>query len=168
MSFLTENPEYLLFAVAALLMLVIVLFIMVTYLTAKYSKLEARFRIFTEGKDGNSLEKMIREAVKASKGLRGEAEEIHKEIDKLKSKTALCYQKAGVYRYDAFGDIGGRLSFTLALLDQNNDGFLISCMHGSEGCYTYLKEVVKGEAFVAISEEEQTALEEALKCEKYE
>ena len=55
MSFLTENPEYLLFAVAALLMLVIVLFIMVTYLTAKYSKLEARFRIFTEGKDGNSL-----------------------------------------------------------------------------------------------------------------
>ena len=92
MSFLTENPEYLLFAVAALLMLVIVLFIMVTYLTAKYSKLEARFRIFTEGKDGNSLEKMIREAVKASKGLRGEAEEIHKEIDKLKSKTALCYQ----------------------------------------------------------------------------
>lgn len=168
MTYLTDHPEYLLLAVAALFLLVVVLFIMVTYLTVKYSKIEKRFEIFTSGRKGASLEKMIKEALKEAKGKKEETQKLQKQIDSLKKKSRLGYQKVGVYRYDAFRDIGGRLSFTLALLDGNDDGFLISCMHSNDGCYTYLKEVVKGEAFVPISEEEQTALDEALKCEKYE
>ena len=64
-------------------------------------------------------------------------------------------------KYDAFKEIGGKLSFVLVLLTADNDGFLINSMHSTnEGCYTYTKEIVNGEAFVILSEEEQQALEE--------
>ena len=54
------------------------------------------------------------------------------------------------------------MSFVLVLLTADNNGVIINSMHSSrEGCYTYAKEVVNGEAFVILSEEEQQALEEA-------
>ena len=72
------------------------------------------------------------------------------------------FNKYGVEKYDAFDDVGGKLSFVLVLLTADNDGFLINSMHSTnEGCYTYTKEIVNGEAFVILSEEEQQALEEA-------
>ena len=65
-------------------------------------------------------------------------------------------------KYDAFKEIGGKLSFVLVLLTAENNGFILNSMHSTkEGCYTYAKEVVNGEAFVILSEEEHQALEEA-------
>ncbi len=40
--------------------------------------------------------------------------------------------------------MGGKLSFSLALLSQTNDGFIINAMHSREGCYTYIKEIIDG------------------------
>lgn len=56
---------------------------------------------------------------------------------------------------------GGKLSFSLCLLDNENSGFILTAMHTREGCYTYVKEVIKGEAFVVLASEEKRALEEA-------
>ena len=61
-------------------------------------------------------------------------------------------------------EMGGKLSFVLALLDKNNDGILLNSVHSSrEGCYTYLKEIIKGESFLELSNEEREALEQAKK-----
>ena len=80
----------------------------------------------------------------------------------IDSRLIKAYQKVGLVKYDAFKEIGGKLSFVLVLLTADNDGFLINSMHSTnEGCYTYTKEIVNGEAFVILSEEEQQALEEA-------
>ena len=55
----------------------------------------------------------------------------------------------------------GKLSFSLCLLDNENSGFILTSMHTRDGCYTYLKEIIKGEAFVVLSSEEKRSLEEA-------
>ena len=62
--------------------------------------------------------------------------------------------------------MGGKLSFSLALLSQNNDGFIINAMHSREGCYTYIKEIIDGNSVITLSEEEQEALDMALNSNK--
>ena len=64
--------------------------------------------------------------------------------------------------------MGGKLSFALALLNDNNSGFIINCMHSSrEGCYTYIKEIIKGESFVILADEEKEALDIAMNSKNY-
>ena len=80
----------------------------------------------------------------------------------------LTYQKIGVVKYDAFKEMGGKLSFVLVLLNKENTGFLLNSVHSSrEGCYTYLKEIIKGESFIELSEDEKKALSQAVNCNNY-
>ena len=58
--------------------------------------------------------------------------------------------------------MGGKLSFTLALLTKENNGFVLNAMHSREGCYTYIKEIINGNSLIILSEEEKEALEVAM------
>ena len=60
--------------------------------------------------------------------------------------------------YDAFNQMGGQLSFCLALLDENNNGFIINSVHSTEGCYSYTKEIKGGECSISLGKEEEEAL----------
>ena len=64
--------------------------------------------------------------------------------------------------------MGGKLSFALAMLDGKNNGWVINAMHSREGCYTYVKEIVKGESYVELAEEEAEALDKAIFQDPYE
>jgi hypothetical protein len=66
-------------------------------------------------------------------------------------------------KYDAFNQMGGQLSFSLALLDENNNGFILNSVHSAEGCYSYTKEIVNGESSISLGEEEKQALNNAMK-----
>ncbi len=68
------------------------------------------------------------------------------------------FQKVGLVKYDAFNEMGGKLSFSLALLNKSNDGFIMNAVHSREGCYTYVKEVIDGNSIIALADEEQEAL----------
>ena len=67
------------------------------------------------------------------------------------------YQKMGLVRYDAFSQMGGQLSYSLALLDENDNGFIINSIHSTEGCYSYSKEIKNGDN-ISLSAEEAEAL----------
>ena len=54
------------------------------------------------------------------------------------------------------------MSFALAMLDMNNTGFVINAIHSKEGCYTYIKEIVKGESYIVLGQEEKDALRQAV------
>ena len=69
-------------------------------------------------------------------------------------------------KYDAFHEMGGKLSFSLAMLNKVNDGFILNAVHSREGCYTYIKEVIKGNSVILLSEEEKEALDEAMGTKK--
>lgn len=78
------------------------------------------------------------------------------------TKIHYSYQKVGIVKYDAFHEMGGKLSFALTMLDNKNNGFIINSMHSREGCYMYIKEIVAGESYIELGEEEAESLEKAI------
>ena len=79
-----------------------------------------------------------------------------------KMRLSRLERKYGVEKYDAFDDVGGKLSFALALLDQDNSGVILNAVHSRDNCFLYLKEIVKGESYVMLSQEELEALRKAV------
>jgi hypothetical protein len=80
----------------------------------------------------------------------------------------LTFQKSGLVKYDAFNELGGKLSFSLALLNETNDGYMLNVVHNRDGCYIYMKEIVKGNSVIMLTEEENQALAMAMGQEKRE
>ena len=141
---------------------ILLLFIMLIVTMAKNSSTRKKYKKFMEGEDWKNLEKAILDKFSSVDILEAEVGELSKKVDNVSEKLVSSYRKIGLVKYDAFKEIGGKLSFVLVLLTDEDNGFIINSMHSSrEGCFTYAKEVVNGEAFVILSEEEQQALDEA-------
>ena len=148
-------------ALAALLVILIVLSIV---LIAKQSKMRKRYEAFMQGQEGKSLEEAFNKKFENMDTINKEIDTIQTRLNDIDENLMKTYQKIGIVKYDAFKEVGGTLSFVLALLTKENDGFLINSMLSNrEGCFTYIKEVKKGEVFVTLSDEETQALEEAKK-----
>lgn len=153
------DPAYL---IIALLVLILLLFILVIVQMNKMKKITKRLDRFMVGKDGESLEEEIGKLFEDNTYLKDTADSNRKEIRNLYHKMRFTYQKLGIVKYDAFKQMGGMLSFSLALLNEDNDGFIINSVHSSDGCYSYTKEITNGECSLALGEEEQQALQIAM------
>ena len=128
----------------------------------KMTRFMKRYRIFMKGRDATSLEKAFAQKfIEVDKIV--ELNKIHaNEIRRIKDVQSRTANKIGIVKYDAFPDVGGRLSFALAMLDESDSGFVLNAIHGREGCYTYIKEIVKGESYVVLGQEEKEALRQAV------
>ena len=142
--------------------LIIALFFMVISVNMKYSRLKSSYASFMKGKDGKTLEDSIFERFDELDELTKMTLKNRQEIRNLQEDFTGTLQKVGILRYDAFSEMGGNLSFALTLLDGNNNGYIINSMHSREGCYNYIKEIVKGESYIELSEEEAESLERAI------
>ena len=120
------------------------------------------------GKDGKTLEESMMSGFSDVEAILKYTKQNRTDIQKLNKKMEKSYQKLGIVKYDAFNEMGGKLSFALAMLDNNNTGWIINAMHSREGCYTYIKEVVNGESYIELSSEEKECLEKAVYQEKYD
>lgn len=154
----TFDLGYLLVAVAVLALLVLILVILLIVQICKTGKLKKRLNKFVLGKDGTSLEEDIAALYEDNKSLKSSTEQNKKDIRVLYKKLESAYQKLGLVKYDAFSQMGGQLSFSLALLDENNNGFIINSVHSTEGCYSYTKEIKNGECSIDLGKEETEAL----------
>ena len=83
-----------------------------------------------------------------------------KMIEAVQNRSLIKY---GIVKYDAFEDVGGKLSFALALLDNTDTGFVLNAIHSKENCFLYIKEVMNGESYIILSDEEIHALRQARK-----
>ena len=159
------DPFYLF---VAMFVLQFILLIMLIVLNSRYRHLQRSYSTFMRGRNGKNLEKTIfkkfEELEELSETVKGNGEEIKKILKKMEGH----YQKAGIVKYDAFHEMGGNLSFALAMLDANDNGWIFNAMHSREGCYTYIKEIVKCESYIELSEEEQQCLEKTIYQEEYD
>ncbi|MFQ7240149.1 MAG: DUF4446 family protein [Roseburia intestinalis] len=114
------------------------------------------------GKDAKTLEDTLIQRLDQVDSLLESNEENDSNIKVLSKNMQRTYQKMGLIKYDAFHEMGGKLSFSLAMLDMRNNGFIINAMHTREGCYTYIKEIIDGNSVIVLSEEEQEALKRAM------
>lgn len=138
--------------------LILILMILTIVQICKVNKLKKRLNKFLLGKDGASLEQEIMGLFEDNKFLKNSTERNKKDIRTLYKKFETAFQKIGLVKYDAFNQMGGQLSFCLALLDENNNGFIMNSVHSTEGCYCYTKEIKNGECSISLGEEEADAL----------
>lgn len=159
MQFITDNIEYLFVGLATAILLLLILLIVQIKKTDNVKK---RLDKFVIGKDGKSLEKDIIGLYEDNKFLKHSVDRNKKDIRTLYKNMESAFQKVGIVKYDAFRQMGGQLSFSLALLDENNNGFVLNSVHSTEGCYTYTKEIKNGECEISLGEEEKKALAMAM------
>lgn len=162
---IAENAAYI---ILGLTMLIIILFVMIILLMVKQRNISIKYKRFMQGTVGKDMESVLIERFSDIENLKKEGKELHEEIRKINENMLITIQKVGIVKYDAFSEVGGKLSFALALLDKNNNGLLLNSVHSSrEGCYTYLKEIIKGESFLELSKEEREALNRAINSDNY-
>ena len=147
-----------------IILLVLTIFLLVKSVSTsmRLSRLERKYKTFMKGSDAQSLEKIfVRKFAQIDKLY--EAKEDHEhDILFIKKNLEKMFSKYGVEKYDAFDDVGGKLSFALALLDKDNTGLILNAVHSRDNCFLYLKEIVKGESYVMLSQEEVEALRKAV------
>ena len=151
-----------------LFILQIVLIVLLVILNDKYKRLQKSYTTFMKGKNGKNLERSIFKKFSELEAISELVKENEEKIQDIYKKMENHYQKVGIVKYDAFHEMGGNLSFALTMLDENDNGWIFNAMHSREGCYTYIKEIVKGESYIELSEEEQQCLEKAIYQEEYD
>ena len=154
-----DNVALLCIALAVVLVAIIALLV---YFILQFIKLKKKHEAFLTGKDGNNLEEVILRRFKEIDALKVQAKTNKDNIAAINEEMLSVYKKVGIVKYDAFNEMGGKLSFALAMLDKCNNGYLINAMHSREGCYTYIKEIVKGESYITLCDEEKKALTDAI------
>ena len=156
-----NQEQLLIIAVLILAILVVALLSTTIIALVKVSSLTKKYNAFMKGSDGITLESTILNQFKEIDILKEESKFTSEKLNIACETLVTAYQKIGIVKYDAFKEMGGKLSFSLCLLDDENNGFVLTSMHTREGCYTYVKEIIKGESFVILATEERKALEEA-------
>ncbi|MBV9871258.1 MAG: DUF4446 family protein [Frankiaceae bacterium] len=97
-----------------------------------------------------------------TQALRNELARAKGELDIARNELADALRHVAVVRYDAFGDMGGRMSFTAALLDDSGDGLVITSINGRTEARAYAKGVKQGTSDQSLSPEESEAIALAL------
>ncbi len=103
----------------------------------------------------------MKEVLGILKKLEGNFEKISQELAALKQKNEKNLQKIGIIRFNPFKEAGGDQSFSIAVLDANNDGFVITSLYGRDANRVYAKPIIKGASSYTLSKEEQEALARA-------
>ena len=153
------DPGIILIFVLGVLLIVLVYMIKISMKMSRFIK---KYKMFMRGMDGASLERAFAARFNQMDLLEENSRNHMEEIRKIKEVQNITLNKVAIVKYDAFKEMGGKLIFALAMLDKENNGFVMNAIHSSDGCYTYVKEIVKGESYVVLGEEEKEALRQAV------
>lgn len=160
-KYLGIDSDYIIIGLA---ILILILLILVIVNMVSINKMKKQYKVFMSGKNAKSLEDTLIKRLEQIDDLIAANSTNEQNIKKIFSNLKMTFQKIGLVKYDAFNEMGGKLSFSLALLNEENDGFIINAMHTREGCYTYIKEIVGGNSIIVLADEEREALDMAMKA----
>ena len=153
------DKEILAWILAGTLVLFLVLFIV---LFAKLSGNRRMIRRLNRCSDNYNIVSVVTDyyskVENLSANILSQREWIEKELKRLDENSKLCIQKLGCIRYTAFEGMGSQLSYAVALLDANDNGFVINSLYGRESSNTYMKPIKNGLSGILLSNEEEEAL----------
>lgn len=143
-----------------ILILLGLLFIFLCLLAAYFFRFKKKLDLFFQ-KGEKNLEELLSKLIAEKDKQESDLKKIFEEILRLNQVSAKAFQKVGLVRYNPFKDVGGDQSFSIALLDFNNDGFVITSLYSREGNRIYAKPINNGKSEYSLSEEEKEAIERA-------
>jgi len=162
MNFCQENSG-LLALISCGISLILLVFLILNL--SKTRRLSRRMGFFMRDTRSNSLEETIREVLKDNQEIKIRLKNNTNDIVKLNENVLTSIRKVGIVKYNAFPGMAGKISSSIALLNNENNGLVINCMHGPEGCYTYVKEIMNAKSINPLTKEDEEALKEALQME---
>ena len=116
-----------------------------------------------DGRGKETVLDAVRRSGQETTAMRSDLEALRADLQATRSDVTDALRHVAVVRYDAFGDMGGRLSFTVALLDDAADGVVLTSIHGRSESRSYAKGVKAGASEQSLSPEEQQAIELAMR-----
>ncbi len=158
-AYLGISSDYVIIGLAGL---VCVLILIMLINAVQQHKLRKAYKTFMEGNDAKSLEETLIDRINQIDNLTETNAKNERNIEALIQKSKNNFQKFGLIKYDALEEMGGKLSFTICMMNEKNNGFILNVVHSREGCYTYMKEIIDANSIVTLAEEEQQALAMAL------
>ena len=114
-------------------------------------------RVAASSGDPRVLDRLVAAERDLSAAMR-RMEHLAAKVDRLADEGQRSLQHVNLVRYDAFKELGGHLSFSLALLDARQDGVVLSALNDRDGARLYAKPIAGGRSSFTLSEEEQRAL----------
>ncbi|MDB5085852.1 MAG: hypothetical protein JWN30_2738 [Bacilli bacterium] len=154
-AFLQANVNLILLGI---LVIQIILIIAVLGTTRRAKKLNRRYELLLKGSTAENLEELLVEYTKEVKGLQHKYDACEKQLktttDTIKSKVG----KIGVVRYNAYADGGNDLSFSVAMLDGQDNGVVLTSFYGREDTRVYAKPLKDGGSVYPLTEEEKEAI----------
>jgi hypothetical protein len=138
-----------------LLLMILMLFIQ----SRRFALLSERLDFLTQGADGQSLEEVLGTHLDTVMRVGHDLDEVVARTAILEGGARMHFGRLGLVRFNPFDDTGGNQSFALAMLDANNDGFVMSSLHSRTVTRLYAKAIFGGSAEMTLSAEEAQAVE---------
>lgn len=156
--FIKQNAEIIVFysGVVSILSLIIL-----CIQGAKVSKLKKKYEILSNNITGKNIEEIIHQYYEKIDNLDIRMNKMDLLVEEIQNKLLCSIQKVGVVQYNAFDDIGGGLSFSIALLDEKNTGFVLTSIYSRNNSAVYGKPIKNGKSSHTLSAEELQALDRA-------
>lgn len=126
--------------------------------------LQRRFlRKLTKDFTEKELKKILVKLLDRQKNNTKKVDSLNKALEAYKEDGKKHVQKHSLVRFNPFQEIGGDHSFSVTILDGNDDGFVITGLHTRERTRIYSKPIGRGKSKLKLSKEEQQSLDKALK-----
>ncbi len=125
------------------------------------SSLKEKYRKLVRGTDGKQIETILFDHIEKIEDVHQRLNQFESQLDVFNNRLSFCVQKVGIIRYNAFDDTGSDLSYSIALLDDNNDGIIVTGIYGRVETVSYAKPVKNGVSNYSLSVEELQALDRA-------
>lgn len=161
-NILSLYNQYAMYITGGLILIILILFIIIIASRVKIKKVENRIKKLTRGVDNTNIEELVKSYMDKIEKATGETEEVKNLYADIQSKVNQCIQNVAIVRYKAFEDVGSDLSFSIALLNNNRDGVVITSIYGRNESTTYAKPIDKGISRYDLSEEEAEVVKKAL------
>ena len=159
---ISDNQSYITIGLgAAIIMLLLISIVLLKALR----NLELKYRRFMRGVKGTDIETLVLGYFDKIDEVKKDTAETKEKSIELEKELQKCIQKTSILRYRAFENVGSDLSFSIALLDNNNDGFILTGIYGRNDSTTYAKPIDKGLSRYDMSDEEKEVLNKAMNKE---
>ncbi len=156
LTIINTNSSLIIFS----MLIIIICLTIITFINSiKLSSIKRKHLSIMHGMKNKNLENVILEYYSKVDGIIKENKDIKEEIEKIQDTLGHCAQKIGIVRYSAFENVGGDMSFAVAILDKKDSGFVLNGIYSRESSATYLKPIAFGKCEYTLSQEESKAID---------
>lgn len=146
----------------ALIIVSLIEFVLVLVLYRGLRSLNKLLDRLLEGAEPSTFSDVFKRLFEQLGNLRGDVRSLQLSVEELSEKQRRCLQHIGVVRFDAFQDVGGQQSFSLAILDGYGNGAVITSLFGRQECRCFAKPIIGGRSSLRLTDEELEAMRLAL------